>query len=66
MSQTITVSPTAQVSTEPIYEAHSPIIYAAGELPLDDDFTDDDLAEFEARLSRDHDDRAYWMSGGGN
>jgi hypothetical protein len=64
MSQIITVSSTAQVSTEPTFEAHTPTIYAAGELPVDDDLTDDDIAEFEARLYRDHADEAYWMQGG--
>jgi hypothetical protein len=64
MAQTITVSPTAQVSTEPTHEAHTPIIYAAGELPVDDDLTDDEAEEFESRLYRDsHDARAYWSGG---
>jgi hypothetical protein len=31
---------------------------------FDDLLTDDEIEEFESRISRDHDDRTYWMSGG--
>jgi NAD-dependent DNA ligase len=57
MSQNITVTSTAQVS-QPIHHA-TPLV------EFDDLLTDDEIEEFESRISRDHDDATYWMSGGG-
>ena len=60
MSQIITVTSIAQVS-QSIHHAPTPIML----IESDDLLTDDEIEEFESRLSRDHDDATYWMSGGG-
>jgi len=54
---TITTQSTAQVS-QPIH--HAPPL-----VEFDDAFTDAELDDLEATLSRNHDDATYWMSGGG-
>jgi hypothetical protein len=54
---TITRQSTAQVS-QPIHHA-TPLV------EFDDLLTDDEIEEFESRLSRDHDDSAFWTVKGG-
>ena len=61
MLQIITVTSTAQVS-QPIHHAPTPIML----IESDDLLTDDEIEEFESRLSRDHDDATFWTVKGGS